>query len=258
MNTKRTILSEKESKLLEDLLVRYGSIVSFQDIYALLKDHQKRQTTRNLVNKLAHNGWLGRIERGLYEIAGLESRGFIKLPIFLIAQLLCPSAYISGEMALQFHGFFDQLLTTVISISTKPHCAKTIQDIHYQFIKIKPSLYFGWQEEIIEQKRVKIATPEKAILDMLTFNRSTARLDLVSEKLRDYSVSLNIHNLISYSTKHPKVVQRILGFLLDEINVDTSDIYNKLKNEKDYAIATIGAKKFNAKWRLYLPVSLGN
>ena len=258
MQTKNTILSEKESRLLEDLLVKYGSIVTFENIYDLLKTHQARQTTRNLAKKLVLNGWLGRIEKGLYEIAGLESRGFIRLSVYRIAQLLCHNSYVSGEMALQYHGLFDQLLTTIISVTTKSHKAKTIQNIHYKFIKTKSILFFGWEDHEIEQHTVKIATAEKALLDLLTFNRSVAMIDLVREKLQAYSSDLNFFNLLQYSKPYPKVIRRILGVLLDELKVDTAELHMSLNKEKDCSLASKDSSVFNAKWRLYLPSHIGS
>ena len=258
MQTKKTILSEKESQLLEDLLVRHGSIVTFENIYNLLKKSQTRQTTRNLAKKLVLNGWLGRIEKGVYEIASLENRGFIRLSVFRIAQLLCHNSYVSGEMALQYHGFFDQLLTTIISVTTKSHKDKTIQNIHYKFIKTKSVLFFGWEDHDIEQNTVRIATPEKALLDLLTFKRSEAMIDLVREKLQTYSSDLNLLNLLQYSKPYPKVIRRILGVLLDEIKVDTTELYISLKNEKDCSLTSKDSSFFNAKWRLYLPIHFGS
>ncbi|MBU2437144.1 MAG: hypothetical protein KKE55_05565, partial [Candidatus Omnitrophica bacterium] len=104
MDTKRTILSEKELNLIEDLIAKFGIIVSFEQIYSILKEKRNRQVVRNLVNKLTKNGWLVRIKKGMYAVASLESRGFLVTHTFKIAQILAPDSYISFEAALQHYG----------------------------------------------------------------------------------------------------------------------------------------------------------
>jgi len=53
MYTKRTILSEKESILIEDLIAKYGIILHFDQIQSFLKGKMGRQAVRNLISKLA-------------------------------------------------------------------------------------------------------------------------------------------------------------------------------------------------------------
>lgn len=251
MNTKRTILSERELNLIEEIIAQYGVIVSFDQIYNILKNKISRQAARNLISKLTENGWLVRIKKGTYSIASLETRGFLSTPAFKVAQVLVKDSYISFEAALQHYGMFDQMLKTIVSVSLSRCKTKEIQGTIYKFVKTKKTLFFGWEEKRIENYLVKVAAPEKAILDMLTFQKNIYTVDLVLEKLREYKKDFNLSHLIEFSKKHTKTAQRILGYLLDQLSIDSSQIYNLIKDSKDCSYMSKDSTEFNRKWRLY-------
>lgn len=252
MTTKRTILSEKELNLVENLISKYGVIVDFEQVYSQLKDNLGRQETRNLVSKLVRNGWLVRIKKGIYYITTLESRGIANISEFIIAQILENNSYISFESALQYHKIFDQHIRTVTSISLKQKKEKEIQGTIYNFIKTTKKNYYGWEEVRIESRIVKIATLEKAILDMLTFKRTIHSIDLVLEKIREYADDFNWDKLNKLSRNQSATVQRILGFLLDKVGVDSKYLHKLIKKKnRRSGYMTKDSKLFNAKWRLY-------
>ncbi len=251
MTTKKTILSENESNIIETLLAHYGSIVTFEQIYLELGKKISRPSIRNFVNKLTKNGWLVRIKKGIYAIASIDSRGFLALPVYKIAQILDDNSYVSFEAALQYHGMFDQLFNTVISVSTKKRQAVTLQGITYKFIKTKGDLFFGWEDKRVENYLVKIATPEKALLDMLSFHRNTYSIDLVLEKLMEYRHDFNNELFNKFIQKQSLTVKRIMGFLFDLASIDSSSLYDLVGHKKTSSIMTAESKTFNAKWRLY-------
>jgi len=251
MNTKRTILSEKDLNLIEDLIVKYGVIVTFEQIYDVLKERMTRQAIRNLVNRLFKNGWLVRIKKGLYVVSSMESRGFLTLSVFKTAQILVEDSYVSFEKALQHHGMFDQYLRTIVSVSQKAYKTVELQDTNYKFIKTKKRLFYGWEERRVENYLVKIATTEKAVLDMLCFARNIYSIDLVLEKLKQYKNDFDFARLNEFSEKQTTTVQRIAGFLLDKIGVDSEYLHNLVKDKKNCSYMTKDSTEFNARWRLY-------
>lgn len=251
MATKKTILSENESNIIESLLARYGSVVTFEQIYLELEKKISRPAIRKFVAKLAKNGWLVRIKKGIYAIASIDSRGFLALPIYKIAQVLDTNSYVSFEAALNHYGMFDQLVDTVISVSTKHHKAATLQGITYKFIKTKSDLFYGWEEKRVENYLVKIATPEKALLDMLSFQRSAYSVDVVLEKLREHNADFDYKRFNEFLQKQTLTVQRIAGFLFDLSGIDSSRLYKLVGSKKTSSLMTPESKVFNAKWRLY-------
>lgn len=252
MSTKRTILSEKELNLVENLISEFGLIVDFEQIFGQLKDGLSRQGTRNLVSKLAANGWLVRIKKGVYYIATLESRGTVDISEFIIAQTLEKDSYISFESALQYYKMFDQHIRRVTSISLKQKKEKEIQGIVYNFIKTSEKNYYGWKEVQVESRLVKMAALEKAVIDMLAFRRTVSSVDLVLEKMKEYRVDFDWNKLNDLSRNQSVAVQRILGFLLDKIGID-SEYLKKIADKKNRqsSYMTKDSKLFNAKWRLY-------
>ena len=250
-----TILSIKQSELLERLVVKHGQIVTFQDIFAEAKDDWDYQQAKNLITKLVKNGWLMRIKKGLYAISDLSNRGFLSLSFYAVAGLLVKDSYVSFEAALQYHGMFDQLTGKTISISLKKFKTARLNNMEYNFIQTKKNLFFGWQEVIIDGKTVRIATAEKALLDIINFRKSKYALDLVIEKIKEHHYDLDFMRLAEYSEKYSEATIKTVGLIFDLLNIDSSSIYrlaeNSIKTKHSTHRMLAGDKKFNAKWRLY-------
>lgn len=251
MTQNTTILSEKESFLLESLIAKYGLLVNFDQIYAELGQDYSRQKAKKAVIKLTKNGWLVRIKKGTYYISNLESRGFAGASILIIAQSILSESYVSFEAALQYYGIFDQHVASVTSVCLKKQADKKIQDITYRFVKASGKNFYGFEEKQIEGKLVKIATLEKAVLDMIHFQRSIHSLDLVLEKLRVYKENFDFEKLKDLARDQSVTVKKILGFLLDQSGINSDSIHALVKNNEGSSLMTKDSDKFSAKWNLY-------
>ena len=236
---------------MESLIAKIGLLVSFDQIVEELGSSMSRQEIRNLVSKLVRNGWLVRIKKGLYFITTLESRGFFNVSNFVIAQALDKDSYVSFYSALQYQGMFDQYLRTVTSVSLKKASQKEIQGINFEFVRADKAKFYGWEEHDIEGFVVKIASAEKAILDILNFKRTVHSTDVVWEKLKNHKEDFNIDRLSQFSKEQTLTVKRVLGFLLDLAGIDSDGFYDMIKNKSGSSYMTRDSKKFNAKWRLY-------
>jgi predicted transcriptional regulator of viral defense system len=114
---KRTILSPKQTELLEGLIAKYGQIVTSEEIYSLAENEEAERQLKKIITKLVKSGWLIRIRKGLYAISDLSNRGFLSLSPYVVANLLVKDSYVSFESALSYRGMFDQLTNKIISIS---------------------------------------------------------------------------------------------------------------------------------------------
>lgn len=246
-----TILSEKQSFLIESLIAKYGLIIGFNQIYQELNQDYSRQQVRNLVSKMIGNGWLVRIKKGVYYITNLESRGFANVSVLVIAQTILEESYVSFEAALEYHGTFDQHVGTVYSLCLKKQAKKMIQGIRYQFIKTSEKNFYGWEQAQIEGRIVKVATLEKAIIDIIRSRRSIYSLDMVLEKLKEYKNNFDFEKLKEMTQGQSITVRKILGFLLDKAGIDSDLFRELLKNNKGASLMTKDSKVFNAKWNLY-------
>lgn len=248
---KQTILSTKQSELLESLIVTYGHIVSLDQIYDKARLQWEKTQIKNVVTKLTSDGWLIRLKRGLYAISDLSNRGFLSLSPYIVANLLVKDSYVSFESALSYRGLFDQLTNKVISVSKSRYKAIPINAIEYDFVKVQEKWFFGWEDVAVENQKVRIATAEKALVDTIQFHKSKYSVDLVIEKLHSNLHSLDIERLHEYLAKMSTTTVKVFGFIFDLLGMESSHIYSLLKNKRSTDWMFAEDKKFNAKWRLY-------
>jgi predicted transcriptional regulator of viral defense system len=247
---KQTILNTNQSTLLENLIVKHGQIVTSEQIYSQVEGLWDQQRTKKVITKLTHNGWLIRVKRGLYAISDLSNRGFLSLSPSVVAHLLVKDAYVSFESALAYHGMFDQLTNKTISISQVQYKTVQLQSVEYSFVKVLNKWFFGWQEVSIDDKTVRMATAEKALIDMIQFHKSKYTVDLVVEKLSLYKDSLDLQKMTEYLGKMSLTTVKTFGFLFDLLGIDSGNLYNQVKLKGTHLMLSHDAK-FNAKWRLY-------
>jgi len=248
------MISSRNSELLENLIIKYGQIVTASQIFSEASVLFNHKQTRYLITILVKQGWLIRIRRGLYVISELSTRGFLSLSPYIVANLLAKDSYVSFESALQHHGMFDQLTNKVISVSLKIHKTITLQNIEYGFIKTKADYYFGWQAVDIDNKKAHIATVEKALVDIINFHRSTYAIDLVIEKLRGHKKDFDLARLNEYILKFSMTTVKIFGFIFDLLGIDSSELIKTAKQTSGAHRMIADARAFNAKWRLYYDI----
>ena len=251
---KNTIISGKNSELLENLIIKYGQIVTAQQIYSEAGAFMNHKQTQYLITILTKQGWLVRIKKGLYAVSDLSTRGFLSLSSYVVANLLVKDSYVSFESALHHHGMFDQLTNKIISVSLKMYKTVRLQDIEYSFVKTKTDYYFGWLEVDIDNKIARIATAEKALVDMVNFHRSTYAVDLVIEKLREHKNDLDFVRLNESIGKLSMTTVKIFGFIFDLLNIDSGQLLIITKKNRRAHRMTVNAEIFNSKWRLYYDV----
>ena len=250
---KNTILSQKDLALLEQIVLHYSKIVSFEQIQEAIGNEISDGAARKWVAELTQAGWLIRLKKGLYlVVTDISTLGFIDVSELTIAQALIGDSYIAFDAALQYHGMFDQMLARIDSVTKGTTKAYKVGQTIYQFSHIKEDLYFGFNEETLGNDQVKIAHAEKALLDMLYFRTSDYAVSLVLEKLQDYQEELDFARLKAYSLRFSLGTVRKLGFLLDQVGVETADLIAQSNvKENSYNRLTHEADQFNAKWRLY-------
>ena len=247
---KQTILSTQQSTLLEELIVKYGQIVTSEQIYVQSKGVWNQKVAKNVITRLTRDGWLIRVKRGLYAISDLSNRGFLSLSPYVVAHLLVKDSYVSFESALSYHGMFDQLTQKTVSVSQVRYKTVQLQSIEYSFVTVLSKWFFGWEEVSIDNKTVRMATAEKALIDMIQFHKSKYTVDLVIEKLSQYKDSLDLQKMTEYLEKMSLTTIKTFGFLFDLLGIDSSDLYNQVKLKGTHLMLS-GDAKFNAKWRLY-------
>ncbi|MBI2416019.1 MAG: hypothetical protein HYV33_05175 [Candidatus Kerfeldbacteria bacterium] len=249
---KNTILSEKDHQLIEKALLQYGRIVDIAGLMTLFQEDYSEASAHNRINLLAKTGWLRRIKQGLYIIIdSLTARGQTDLSLLTIANALMDDSYVSLAQALNYYQMFDQYSATIVSVTTKGSKNYFFDDYTFKYAKVKSNLYFGFTEKIVNGKKVRIAEVEKALLDYLYLSKGFNGASVVFEKLRDYHQDFNLNILQDYASHFGMTMARKVGFMLDQLQLDSTWLYNNTQHRRGVARFTVDSKLFNAKWRLY-------
>lgn len=249
---KNTILSEKDAKIIEKIILKFGRIVSTDNLMEIFTEEYSKSSAHNRIQSLYKAGWFLRIKKGLYLIIeNLTSRSISDISLLLIAQAINKESYISLHSALNHYQMFDQYSKSVSVINLNISKKINFENNEIKFIKIAKKYYFGFEQARINGKLVQVATKEKALLDYLYLENSFYSASLVFEKIQNYKEEIDFKELKNFALKFSVSVQRKLGLLLDQINVDTSELLASVKKQKSFSRFTKESKTFNAKWRIY-------
>lgn len=247
---KQTILNQSQLNTLENALLHFGNVVSVDELATLLPS-KSPEYRRTYVKGLADAGWLVRVKRGTYQIAEMSSLGTLSLSRFVVAQIILPDSYVSFESALQHWGMYDQMLGVVTSVALQQYPSTEVEGTRYRYVKTSQAYFYGWQVEEINQHQVRIALPEKALLDMVQFHRSRLSLSLVREKLAAYYHQLDFERLEELLLRANLTTLRIWGHLLDQLGLDTAQLWARSSESTSVSKVTRHSQVYDAKWRLY-------
>lgn len=243
--------------MLEGVMARYGRIVSFGQMKEVFKKGYSLAEMRNRVSLLAKVGWLIRLKKGLYVVAtDIGTLTSSDVSLYTISQALNKDSYVSFENALQHHGMFDQMLSTVNAVTFKRARKYKVKENQIRFFRIKKVLYFGFSEVRSDIGLVNIAQKEKALLDILYFRSNSYYSSLVWEKLNEYKRSIDFEFLKKYAKKFNLDVIRQIGFFLDRLGIDTEDLRERVRGKNSYSRMTREVKDFDAKWKFYFDHSI--
>lgn len=155
------------------------------------------------LSRAGKKGLIHRLSRGSYVNAFLKGwPGVEEVGCFLRAP-----AYISGEWALHKHGLLLQVpqTCTVITLQSSVGQSRSLeyQGITVEFSRIASTLFFGFTRE----GRYNLATPEKALLDLLYLRGQIPFADELELS------EVEFEKLHQFSKKFPKTVQKKISLL---------------------------------------------
>jgi len=90
-------------------------------------------------------------------------------PEFVLANRLYSPSYISLDSALAYHHLIPETVYAVTSVTTKPTRKFVVNNLSYEYRKIKREAYTGYEPKEIDGQVVYLATPEKAVADFFYF-----------------------------------------------------------------------------------------
>ena len=155
------------------------------------------------LSRAVKKGLIHRLSRGYYVNAFLKGWPAIEE----VGCFLRTPAYISGEWALHKHGLLLQVpqACTVITLQSSVGQSRSLQyqGITFEFSRIAATLFFGFTRE----ERYDLATPEKALLDLLYLRGQIPFADELELSEVDFE------RLYQFSKTFPKTVQKKISLL---------------------------------------------
>jgi len=148
----------------ESLLKLIGNEPIFESSI-LLAGNVDPKLIRIQLSRWIKAGKIYQLRRGLYSIAPPYQRQ--QPHPFLVANHLQKASYVSLQSALSFYGLIPEVVNITTSVSTgRPERLDTPLGT-YEFRHIKTELLFGYRMTELGEQSALIATPEKALLDLI-------------------------------------------------------------------------------------------
>lgn len=118
---------------------------------------------RRRLSEWQEKGYIRKVIKGYYIFT---DKDLDEKCLFEIANRIYEPSYVSFEMALAYYGLIPESVYGITSASTRKtsHFKTSIGSFIYR--TIKPKLYFGFDFFKNSEKRFRLASPEKAFLDL--------------------------------------------------------------------------------------------
>jgi predicted transcriptional regulator of viral defense system len=143
---------------LQRLRTLAAPVVETRDVAALLQVSTSNATT--ILRRLARTGMIAHLSRGRW--LANEKIDRLALPELILAPY---PAYVSLQSALFHHGLIEQIPSVIYAVTpARPRRLRTPLGT-ISFHRMPPELFKGF--ELSSRSDAKIATPEKALFDLL-------------------------------------------------------------------------------------------
>lgn len=237
----------KDLQIIEKVLITEGRIITREQLGLYLKKYKDKNKK---ISSLITKGLLVKLKRGTYYISKIGSLGYTSISNYILANTIGKHSFVSFEGALKHHGLYDQALKKYRSISLKQYLNKILEGTTYEYINVKEERYFGFNLEKVDGGDAKIATKERALLDILEYKRSINTVSLVLEKLIEYGNQINIQLLVKYALHYSQTTMKVLGLLLDIAHIDSKGLEKHIKRNSTSRMLNT-SDIFSNRWRLY-------
>lgn len=186
-------------------------VFTFEDALAFFPDETKTNLKRMLF-RWKSKGWLSALKKGVYELT--YPRDF-NIPDMYVANRLYEPSYVSLETALSAYSVIPEVSMAVTSISTK--ATRRLKNKHGLFVyhTVNPSAYTGYRIQKQNGIDIRIAEPEKALVDYLYFKTYRGEnLDFAQERLDKAAIRrLNKKKLNRYAGLYGLDLKELYAYL---------------------------------------------
>ncbi len=146
----------------------------------LMAGNANRRDIHRQLSRWTQAGKIYQLRRGLYGLAPPFQK--VNPHPFLVANRMLPASYVSLQSALAYYGMIPEYVPVTTSITTmRPNHWETPLGI-FNFRHIQVDFFNGYRlEGIDERQQAFIASPEKALLDLIYLESGGDTLDYLTE-----------------------------------------------------------------------------
>lgn len=190
-----------------------------------------RSRAARLLQQLARQGWVSRVQRGLYVNVPLEAADastWSADPWAVASKLFAPG-YVGGWTALHHWDLTDQIFSTTafITAQTVPRRRRTVGRLRLELRHRPESALFGTRQVWREGGPVPISDRERTLVDCLDDPSLGGGLRHTIEALVTYSeqADLDWQTLIDYGDRlGNRTVFKRLGYLVETLGIGDQDL----------------------------------
>lgn len=158
------------------------------------------------------SGYIVSLRQGWYAFAD-----YLQQPDYAryFAGKICAPSYISLHTALSFYGIIPEAVVEITSVTTQKTCRYENAFGQFSYQTIRPKLFWGFEPKMMRDgKQYMMATPEKAIIDLLYLYPQYSTLDEMRELRFDEDwmrEELNKERLMEYAeyVNKPIIFKRV-------------------------------------------------
>jgi predicted transcriptional regulator of viral defense system len=195
-------LSEQETTFLSTLASTRKNIFTFEDARMFWGESAR---TANALSRLAHKGWIKRLDRGTYLIVPLEAgpeQTWSESGLVIAPYLIKPAA-VAYWSALHYWNMTEQILLTLFGQE-------------FRFITVRPERFFGIYERTADDRRIVVTDREKTLLDAAARPDLSGGIAQLSQAMKAANANLDWEKLDAYlETWGGGTVVKRLGYLLE-------------------------------------------
>lgn len=217
-----------------------------------------------LLARLARQGWLARVKRGLYVPVPLEAQS-TEVPVedpWVIASELYSPCYIGGWSAAEYWNLTEQIFRSIVVVTTRKvrDRTPTVRGIPFVVRTVLESSLFGLKPAWRGTQKVQVSDPSRTLVDLLDAPKLGGGITSVSEILATYlrSKDFNPDALLQYIDKlGNRAVYKRLGFLLQQQAPDQKRLIDECRAKISKGTSRLDpglpADRMVSEWNLWIP-----
>ncbi|MFP4051628.1 MAG: type IV toxin-antitoxin system AbiEi family antitoxin [Thermoplasmata archaeon] len=224
-------LGPLESKLIFELEKQGKRIFDFQEAVKIVSTSDS--SVANVLHRLKKKNRLEEIQKGIYALnpakSGLE--GDWMESIYLVVDHIIDEYYVGFWSAMNYWDMTEQIpMVTQVALTKRKREVEYLEQ-KVDFIKISNKRFFGRVKEQIEDGKFFISSPEKTLLDALTYPQHCGGLYEASKAVWNSKEEIDWDMLLNFLERlGVSAVTRRIGYILDVLELK-KEIKKKLKRD---------------------------